>query len=101
MKNNKIENYQNDWDRIQIIKNNLFKDVDIDDLINLRDTTKSEVTKNKIQNIINDIGNMMNGINDSLDDLQEDLHDLEMKEYTKDWTIQDYTEYHMSCNNID
>ncbi|WP_279222083.1 hypothetical protein [Clostridium rectalis] len=32
---------------------------------------------------------------------EEDLHDLEMKEYTKDWTAQEWAEYHMSCNNID
>lgn len=98
---NNIIKYENDWDKIQEVKNNLFKDVNINNLTNLRDTAESKVTKDKIQNIINDIGNMMNSINDSLDDLQEELHDTEMKEYTKDWTAQEWAEYHMSCNNID
>ncbi|WP_125154489.1 hypothetical protein [Clostridium rectalis] len=68
--NNNIEGYHKDWNKIQEVKSNLFKGIKIDSLINLRDTAESEVTKNKIQNIIHDIGNMMNGISDSLDDLQ-------------------------------
>ncbi|EKS4345197.1 hypothetical protein QB607_003201 [Clostridium botulinum] len=98
---NNITKYENDWDKIQEVKNNLFKDVRMDSITNLRNTAESEVVKVKIQNIINDIGNMMNSINDSLDDLQEELHDLEMKEYTKDWTAQEWAEYYLSCNNID
>ncbi|APH20982.1 TPA: hypothetical protein ACXDAY_002291 [Clostridium botulinum] len=101
MNNSKIENYQNDWDRIQKVKDNLFKDLRIDSLINLRDTSKSEITKEKIQNIITNIGEAMNCVNDDLDDLQEELYNLEMEEHTKDWNAQEWSEYHMSCNNID
>lgn len=98
---NNVTKIQNDWDKIQKVKNNLFKDVNINNLIKLRDTVESDNISMKIQEMINIISDAMNTVNDELERLQKYLHDLEMKEYTKDWTAQEWAEYHMSCNNID